>query len=184
MFVFWILAILVLVSALAVVVLPNPLHSALCLAMNLVAVAGIYALLGAHFLAAVQIIVYAGAIMVLVVFVLMLLNVKSEKRTLLDLGLLLIAVCTAGSAAYLFLPLLHQEFAGKIMLTSTADASLAGGVVEIGKKLFGEQAFLFQLTAIVLITAIVGAVMLASQRKVILKVSPADSQANNNTGGR
>ena len=182
MFVFWILAILVLVPAFAVVTLSNPLHSALCLAMNLVAVAGIYALLGAHFLAAVQVIVYAGAIMVLVVFVLMLLNIKSEKRTIFDLGLLLIALSVAGSAGYLLLPLVHQEFAGKMMLTSASNGSLAGGVVEIGKKFFGEQGFLFQLTGIILITAIVGAVMLATQRRTVHKVSPASSQANNSGG--
>lgn len=115
MFVFWILAILVLLSALAVVLLPNPLHSALCLASNLVAVAGIYALLGAHFLAAVQVIVYAGAIMVLVVFVLMLLNVKSEERYIRDLFLVLIAAGSSALCAYLVFPLIHQEFNSKII---------------------------------------------------------------------
>lgn len=165
MFVFWILAILVLLSALAVVLLPNPLHSALCLATNLVAVAGIYALLGAHFLAAVQVIVYAGAIMVLVVFVLMLLNVKSEERNIRDMFLVFLAVASSAICAYLVFPLIHQEFNSKIIFTETSESSGFGGVAEIGKQLFGSQAFLFQLTGIVLITAIVGAVLLASQRR-------------------
>lgn len=182
MLVFWILASLVLVSALAVVVLSNPLHSALSLAMNLIAVAGIYALLGAHFIAAVQIIVYAGAIMVLVVFVLMLLNVKNETRNIFDLGLLIVSLLTAAGAAYILLPLVHNEFAGKIILTSSSNGSLAGGVVEIGKKLFTEQAFLFQLTGVILVTAIVGAVMLASQRRTISNVPASESQANNSGG--
>ena len=164
MLVFWILAIIVLISAFAVVVLPNPLHSALCLATNLVGVAGIYALLGAHFLAAVQVIVYAGAIMVLVVFVLMLLNVKNETRSFLDFIWLFLAIITVSLCAYLVFPIIHQEFAAKIILTSSSNGQMYAGVAEIGQQLFGEQSFLFQLTGIILFVAIIGAVLLASQR--------------------
>lgn len=160
MFAFGILAILVLLSALAVVLLPNPLHSALCLALNLVAVAGIYALLGAHFLAAVQVIVYAGAIMVLVVFVLMLLNIKSEQKTFADLLYSLSAIAVAGLLGYWAFPIINHEFQNKMILNT----ALTNTTNEIGIRLFSDQAFLFQLTGIILITAIVGAVMLASQR--------------------
>lgn len=166
MMAFWILAILVLVSALAVVALSNPLHSALCLATNLVAVAGIYAVLGAHFLAAVQVIVYAGAIMVLVVFVLMLLNLKKEDRNLSDLLMLGVSVVAAGFCASVALPLIKKEFAAKIVVIASDGSGTSGSTIEIGKRLFGEQAFLLQLTGLILITAIVGSIVLASQRKV------------------
>lgn len=176
MLAFWILACFVIVSAIAVVVLSNPLHSALCLVVNLVAVAGIYALLGAHFLAAVQIIVYAGAIMVLVVFVLMLLNIKSESRSLGDFALIVLAVSAALFCANMLIPLIHKHFFNTVVINSDGEGSLAGGVAEIGKRLFVDQAFLFQLTAVILLAAIVGSVMLASQRKQPGKISEDGSQ--------
>src|SRR6056297_2252443 len=82
-YVFVILAVLAIASALAMVLNKNTVNSALFLVLNLVSVAGIYLLLQAQFLAVIQILVYAGAIMVLFLFVIMLLNVE-EEESLLD----------------------------------------------------------------------------------------------------
>ena len=76
--IFYFLSALIIVASIGVVVLKNPVYSALSLIATLLGVACVFAIMQAHFLAVVQVIVYAGAIMVLVLFVLMLLNVKSE----------------------------------------------------------------------------------------------------------
>jgi NADH-quinone oxidoreductase subunit J len=79
-FLFWFLAIVTVVSALSVVLMTNPIYSALCLAMTMVSVAAIFVTLQAYFLAGVQLIVYAGAVMVLFVMVLMLFDLKHELQ--------------------------------------------------------------------------------------------------------
>jgi NADH-quinone oxidoreductase subunit J len=79
-FLFWFLAIVTVVSALSVVLMTNPIYSALCLAMTMVSVAAIFVTLQAYFLAGVQLIVYAGAVMVLFVMVLMLFDLKNELQ--------------------------------------------------------------------------------------------------------
>lgn len=79
-FIFWFLAILTVVSALSVVLMTNPIYSALSLAMTMVSVAAIFVTLQAYFLAGMQLIVYAGAVMVLFVMVLMLFDLKNELQ--------------------------------------------------------------------------------------------------------
>ncbi len=79
-FLFWFLSLLVLVSGLSVVLLTNPVYSALCLAMTMVGVSALFVTLNAYFLAGVQLIVYAGAVMVLFVMVLMLFDLKHETQ--------------------------------------------------------------------------------------------------------
>lgn len=79
-FIFWFLAVLTIVSALSVVLMTNPIYSALSLAMTMVSVAAIFVTLQAYFLAGVQLIVYAGAVMVLFVMVLMLFDLKNELQ--------------------------------------------------------------------------------------------------------
>ena len=164
---FILLAALVLVAALGVIFLRNPVHSALSLVANLVGVAGIYAMLNAHFLAAVQIIVYAGAIVVLVLFVLMLLNLKVEalKRheQIFYTVVMLIAVVFCGA----LLPVLHQFF-GVFNSDTTLKASsviptmvVEGTVEAIGKLLFTRYLFLFEAASILIMAALVGAVMLS-----------------------
>ena len=79
-FLFWFLAIVTIVSALSVILMTNPVYSALCLVMTMVSVAAIFVTLQAYFLAGVQLIVYAGAVMVLFVMVLMLFDLKNELQ--------------------------------------------------------------------------------------------------------
>src|ERR1700741_3213690 len=81
LFVFFVLAALAVIGAVSLIVQRHPIHSALSLIVVMIALAGLYLLLGAEFVAAVQIIVYGGAIMVLFVFVIMLLNAEPEERS-------------------------------------------------------------------------------------------------------
>lgn len=76
-FLFWLLAVVTLVSGLSVILLANPIYSALCLAMTMVGVSALFATLGAYFIAGVQMIVYAGAVLVLFIMVLMLFDLKT-----------------------------------------------------------------------------------------------------------
>src|SRR5271165_5532482 len=81
LFIFFVLAAVAVMGAISLIVQRHPIHSALSLIVVMVALAGLYLLMGAEFVAAVQIIVYGGAIMVLFVFVIMLLNAGEEERT-------------------------------------------------------------------------------------------------------
>jgi NADH-quinone oxidoreductase subunit J len=157
---FLILSGLFIGSALGVVFFRSAISNALCLIVSLVTVAGFFAMLDAHFLMAVQIIVYAGAIMVLVIFVMMLLNTKTEevdfKKHPMLLGgavvgaLAMVAVCT-------------KVFAG-FKSPASEIAPIVGSVEAIGQLLYGKYLFLFEAASILIMAAIVVAVMLAKRR--------------------
>ena len=142
--------------ALAVVVQRNPLYSAISLVGVFISLACLYVMLAAPFIAAVQVIVYAGAIMVLVVFVIMLLNVEQEERGrnrlkfLLPTAVVLAAVLIAEVAFILFSVGNPTPAVSNIGLTSS-----------IGTQLFTRYLLPFEITSILLLMAIVGAMTLA-----------------------
>src|SRR5438445_12089560 len=119
--VFFVLAALAIIGALSLILQKHPIHSALSLIVVMVALAGLYLLLGAEFVAAVQIIVYGGAIMVLFVFVIMLLNAGAEERTnfsrLAEFGALPLAVALTGVVAATI-----ARSSGRIQATSRTGA--------------------------------------------------------------
>ena len=143
----------------------HPINSALSLIAVMAALAGEYLLLGAEFVAAVQVIVYAGAIMVLFVFVIMLLNAGVEEQT------------KGSRVAFLFgVPgmLLGSVLVGWIVLRHSGTGSVAVGIipgrtsgwgdpVAIGQALFHEFLLPFEITSILILVAIMGAVVLASK---------------------
>jgi NADH-quinone oxidoreductase subunit J len=146
--------------ALAVVAQRNPLYSAISLIGVFISLACLYVMLAAPFIAAVQVIVYAGAIMVLVVFVIMLLNVEQEERGrqrlkfLVPVAIVLAAVLIAEVA---FILVTVQEFR-----VNPADTGLDVGVTHsIGAALFTRYLLPFEITSILLLMAIVGAMTLA-----------------------
>ncbi len=156
-------------SAIGVVGFRNPLSSAFSLIVHLLSIAGLYALLGAHFLAVSQVVVYAGAIMVLVLFVLMLLNLKSESGR--RIGIVRSAL-TVGVGLVIFLaisgPMLAQfENIPQATLEHNIKAS-EGGVKDIGELLYSEYMVQFELSSLVLLVGVVGAVMLAKRKNVQL----------------
>ena len=157
---FFVMALIIVVSAIGVVVSKNPIHSALCLVANLLTVAAIFASLDAHFLATVQIIVYAGAIVVLVVFVLMLLNLKVEQPKKVGLPTLIAATVTGVLFLAIALPPLNEAF----KVFPEPQSGVTGSVQNIAKILYTTYAFPFEAASMLLMAAIIGAVMLAKKK--------------------
>jgi NADH-quinone oxidoreductase subunit J len=155
---FFALALIAISGAVSLIVQRHPIHSALSLIVVMVALAGLYLLLGAQFIAAVQVIVYAGAIMVLFVFVIMLLNAGAEERT-----------NVSRMAAYIGLPLsvvLAAGLAWWVASGSQSLSALSGEVTptrQLAMMLFQEYAFPFELTSILVLIAILGALTLAKR---------------------
>ena len=145
---------------LAVVAQRNPLYSAISLIGVFISLACLYVMLAAPFIAAVQVIVYAGAIMVLVVFVIMLLNVEQEEhgrprlKFLVPVAVALSAILIAEVA---FILVSVQEF----RVNPTANPSDIGLTHSIGSQLFTRYLLPFEFTSILLLMAIVGAMTLA-----------------------
>ena len=159
--IFFLLSVVLIISALGVIALKNPIHCALCLVSNLLMVAVCFAMLEAHFLAAVQVIVYAGAIMVLVLFMLMLLNIKVEKRTTWETILTAMGLVVGMAFLCGFVPYLAESFQGTFKVLPPDSEKAIGTVRAMGRLLFSDYILLFQASGVLLMTAIVGAVMMA-----------------------
>jgi NADH-quinone oxidoreductase subunit J len=147
--------------ALAVVAQRNPLYSAISLIGVFISLACLYVMLAAPFIAAVQVIVYAGAIMVLVVFVIMLLNVEEEERRRPRLKFLVpAAVVLAGVliAEVSFILVSVQQESRVVQTTAGTDV---GVTQSVGTALFTRYLLPFEITSILLLMAIVGAMTLA-----------------------
>ena len=147
----------VLLSALGVVIFRNPIYSALCLITNLLCVAGLFAMLDAHFLATVQIIVYAGAIMVLVLFLIMLLNIKIEKPKSMRTVFTLVSIF----AGFLFLRLIVPPLNSFFQAFDDPVLPIEGGVRAVGELLYTKYVFPFEIASVLILAAMIGSVMLA-----------------------
>jgi len=165
---FWVLAVISVGTALLVVANRNPVRSALFLVLNFFVLAVLYLSLSAQFIAAAQVIVYAGAIMVLFLFVIMLLNLGIPSALREPGGL---QVPAAVLLALVFFGLLSVAGAVSVGLgppAATPQSLAAGGTVEtVGRHLFnpGEPwLFPFEVTSVLLLVGIVGAIVLAKRR--------------------
>jgi NADH-quinone oxidoreductase subunit J len=154
--VFLVLAAMAVAGAMNLILQRHPIHSALSLIVVMVALAGLYLLLDAEFVAAVQIIVYAGAIMVLFVFVIMLLNAGAEERT--DFSRM---AHYAGIplAAILLVVLAYRVARASAAMVAQPTAEQA--TRELSMLLFRSYMFPFELTSILILIAILGALVLA-----------------------
>jgi NADH-quinone oxidoreductase subunit J len=164
-FFFYFLAIMAIVSAIAVITRRNPVHAALSLIVTLLSVAGFYLMLYAPFVAAVQIVLYAGGIVVLFLFVIMLINLEQNVREYqfnkqwivgivvsVALGGLLAFVYRAGRDA--FPSVFYSGFRGLE----------ADNTQQIGLALYGQYMLPFEIASLLLLVAIVGAVVMAKKR--------------------
>jgi NADH-quinone oxidoreductase subunit J len=155
MILFFALAAIAVGGAVSLILQKEPIHSALSLIVVMIALAGLYLLLGAEFVSAVQVIVYAGAIMVLFVFVIMLLNAGEEERTNFS-----------RMATYIGLPLAVIFAAGLVYWAARAaqnvpDAAAAASFTRpLAMMLFSDYVFPFELSSILILIAILGAVVL------------------------
>ena len=159
---FFILAFLTVASALMVVINRNPIYSALSLVVTLFSLAGIFLLLEAYFLAVVQIIIYAGAIMVLFLFVIMLLNLEREEKflSISDPRILLTAFLSL-----IFAGMMAKFIFGSLSLLQDGAESVGdlGATKNIGLSLFTDYLLPFEIASLLLLVALVGAVLLAKR---------------------
>lgn len=158
--VFFACAIAAVVGAILLILAREPIHSALSLILVMISLAVLYLLLGAPFVAAIQILVYAGAIMVLFVFVIMLLNAGVEERTDWSkiakwVGFPLGSVLLVEIAYWLF----HSEPGTAI--ANGAAAPPPASTFELSTALFRQYLFPFEATSILILIAILGAIVLA-----------------------
>ncbi|WP_447973714.1 NADH-quinone oxidoreductase subunit J family protein [Nitrospira sp. Kam-Ns4a] len=149
-----------IVAGVLTVALRNPVHCGLALLTLLLHVAGLFVLLNAEFLFAVQIIVYAGAILVLYLFVLMLLNLKTEERYLHTRYALILFGAVAVSAELVLL-VLRSPFGGSKGDAPAAAVLKGGDSYAVGIKMFSEYLLPFEIIGVFLTGAIIGAIVLA-----------------------
>ncbi len=157
-FLFWIFAIVGVGCGIMVVFQRNPMSSAIYLVVTMLCLAGFYALLAGSFVAVIQVLVYAGAVMVLILFVIMMLNLREETleregsmMTWIIAGLIGLGLVVA--------------VARKFPRTPAGTPEPAFGTIEeVGNKLFTVYMLPFELTSVLLLIAIIGAVILAKRR--------------------
>jgi len=158
--IFFVLATVAVLGAISLILQRHPIHSALSLIVVMVALAGLSLLLGAEFVAAVQIIVYGGAIMVLFIFVIMLLNAGEEERTnfsrLATFAGLPLAVALAG---FIAAAIAHSSS----NLPAAAQNGALSSTRALSMMLFSEFVYPFELTSFLILVAILGAVVLAQR---------------------
>ncbi len=159
---FYALSVFAIVSAIMVLVSKNPIHSVLWLILVFFAISGHYILLNAQFLAIVNIIVYAGAIMVLFLFVIMLMNVQSDKEPQKKLLIKFIGVLSGGSLLTLLIALVKQtaQLEGKQVLMKEGTIGL---IHPLGKALFNEYVLPFEISSVLFLSAMVGAVIIGKK---------------------
>ena len=160
-FFFYLFSACAIISALAVIIKKDPVISAIFLIGNLFSLACLFVLLEAHFVAAIQILVYAGAVMVLFTFIIMLLNLPAESLPKVKLNSYKILAIII---AMMFLVLISRELL-PIKWRLVPTLSDFGSINNIAEPLFREYALAFELTSIILLIGIVGAIIL-SKRKI------------------
>ncbi len=161
--IFIILAVGAIASGVMMITRRNPVTAAMFLVLHFIALAGMYLTLQAQLLAALQILVYAGAIMVLVLFVLMLLNLGKEEqltekmntRTIVALAFAAVLLLQFGSV-FLGQPTSYTQISDQ--------AGTIGAVEAIGESLFSSFIFPFEAISLLLLAAIVGAILLAKRK--------------------
>ena len=158
--------------ALAVVAQRNPLYSAISLVGVFISLACLYVMLAAPFIAAVQVIVYAGAIMVLVVFVIMLLNVEEEERRRPRLRFLVPAAVVLAGVLIAEVSFILVSVQQESQVVTTTTANNAGLTNSVGTALFTRYLLPFEITSILLLMAIVGAMTLARRGGLLSRPDP------------
>ena len=158
---FYVFAFLTLVCGFLVVLNPfssNPVTSAMFLVLTIASLAGLFVLLHAFFLAAVQILVYAGAVIVLFLFVIMLLDLPAEERRKIKKSGVVLGVISVGAIIAVTLQSLLLSSFG-----SEATPTLEGGTIPLGKLLFTRYLLPFEVISVLLLVAMVGVILLSKK---------------------
>ena len=160
---FYVFATLTLLCGLLVIVNPfsrNPVTSAMFLVLTIISMSGLFLLLHAFFLAAVQVIVYAGAVLVLFVFVIMLLDLKEEERRKIKFfGLIGGLVAVGGIASALV-----KSLASVKALANEQNLLNEGDTISLGHLLFTNYALPFEIVSVLLLVAMIGVILLSKKK--------------------
>jgi NADH-quinone oxidoreductase subunit J len=162
---FFVFAAVAVLAAIGILLCRNPLHSALCMVSTMVCLAGIYLLHHAEFIAFVQIMVYAGAVMMLVVYVIMLLDLRHEEAMAARItgGKVFMGALSVVLFLALVFPLAARLTGAQGDMTEAALAK-TGSVELIADKLFGPYLLPFEIASVLLTVGLVGAVALAKKK--------------------
>jgi len=162
-YIFHLLSILAIFSAVMVLASRKPIHSVLFLTLTFFAIAGHYVLLNAQFLAVVHVIVYAGAIMVLFLFTVMLLNLNKDERSPKPAWVKAMAFIAGGM---LMLTLVGIFRGYDLQVSHDPAASQIGLVKDLGRILYKDYLVPFELSSVLFLTAMVGAVLLGKKEQL------------------
>ena len=158
---FYVFAALTLLCAILVVANPfsrNPVTSAMFLVLTIISMSGLFLLLHAFFLAAVQILVYAGAVIVLFIFVIMLLDLKEEQRRKIKFFGLAAGLVSVGIVVSIFVKSLAS------IKPAAAPPTLEGETYALGKLLFTQYTLPFEIVSVLLLVAMVGVILLSKKK--------------------
>jgi NADH-quinone oxidoreductase subunit J len=158
---FYVFAALTLLCAVLVVANPfsrNPVTSAMFLVLTIISMSGLFLLLHAFFLAAVQILVYAGAVIVLFIFVIMLLDLKEEQRRKIKFFGLAAGLVSVGIVVSIFVKSLSS------IKAAAAEPTLEGETYALGKLLFTQYTLPFEIVSVLLLVAMVGVILLSKKK--------------------
>ncbi len=161
--VFYILAATSVIFGLVMITRVNPISSAMTLVGVFGALAGLYAMLSASFVSIIQILVYAGGIMVLVVFVIMLLNLHKDDLQPMKAQLLWVVGVLVALFGTILGPILFCVFPNKDWTWATSTPGF-GTLEAVGEKIFSDYLFPFEILSLVLLTAVIGALVMAKRK--------------------
>jgi NADH-quinone oxidoreductase subunit J len=163
---FWVLSVVAVLSALMVVISKNPVYSVLWLIVTFFSISGHYILLNAQFLAIVNIIVYAGAIMVLFLFVIMLMNLTKDTEPQKSKWLKLAGAVAGGSLLLVLVAALRNT---ERSMTELGTGNI-GLIKNLGRVLFNEYVVPFEISSILFLSAMVGAVVIGKRESPVSSV--------------
>ena len=160
---FYVFAALTLVCAILVIANPfsrSPVTSAMFLVLTIISMSGLFVLLHAFFLAAVQILVYAGAVMVLFLFVIMLLDLKAEERRKLKLFGLVGGIIAMGGIVSAFM----KSLGGARAAAEGQEPKTVGDTISLGHLLFTNYTLPFEIVSVLLLVAMIGVILLSKKK--------------------
>ena len=170
--IFWILSVLTLGFAIGVIMSRSPINSVLFLILTFFTISGQYIAMNAQFLAIVNIIVYAGAIMVLFLFVIMLMNLNSDTEPQKNFLVQFAGVISGGSLLLVLVAALKSSFTGlETQTIRLNEVSEIGLIKNLGHALFTNCVFPFEISSVLFLSAMIGAVVLGKRDKDLKTIS-------------
>lgn len=164
--IFLLLSVMAVGSALLMITSKNPVNSVLWLIVVFFAISGHYILLNAQFLAIVNIIVYAGAIMVLFLFVVMLMNLNAETEPIKNRRLQLIGVTSGGALMLIIISAVSKIDVEQLVQINAGDSGL---IKVLGMNLFKNYVLPFEISSVLFLSAMIGAVVIGKKEEIDIK---------------